>query len=97
MFDLPTYTREDRHKATKFRNYLLDEGFNMIQYSVYQRYKEDYKAASRLAKKIRTHIPEKGKIVILMFTDKQYENMLVYEGAIEAKKNHPKYNQLELF
>lgn len=35
MFDLPVVTKKERKVATKFRNDLLDEGFLMIQFSVY--------------------------------------------------------------
>ena len=37
MFDLPVETREQRKIATKFRKYLLDEGYVMMQFSVYYR------------------------------------------------------------
>lgn len=37
MFDLPVITEKERKIATKFRKYLLDDGFIMMQYSVYSR------------------------------------------------------------
>src|SRR5437867_1602199 len=36
-FDLPVMTREQRKGATDFRMFLLDDGYQMIQYSVYAR------------------------------------------------------------
>jgi CRISPR-associated protein Cas2 len=36
-FDLPVGTRKQRKAATDFRNYLIDDGFQMIQFSVYAR------------------------------------------------------------
>jgi len=38
MFDLPVTKVVDRRRATKFRNFLLDEGFSMSQFSVYLRF-----------------------------------------------------------
>ena len=38
MFDLPVATKKQRKEATRFRHLLLDEGFWMLQYSVYVRY-----------------------------------------------------------
>ena len=38
MFDLPVGTDKERKKATKFRNFLLDEGFSMSQFSVYLKF-----------------------------------------------------------
>ena len=35
MFDLPVLLEEERKEATRFRNALLDDGFIMIQYSVF--------------------------------------------------------------
>ena len=38
MFDLPTDTKPQRKAATAFRNFLLDEGFERSQFSVYARF-----------------------------------------------------------
>ena len=38
IFDLPVGTKKQRHAATKFRNFLLDQGFSMSQFSVYLRF-----------------------------------------------------------
>ena len=35
MFDCPVRTKTETRKATRFRNYLLDNGFAMKQFSVY--------------------------------------------------------------
>lgn len=37
MFDLPVMTDKERKAATRFRNDLLDNGYLMIQFSVYAR------------------------------------------------------------
>ena len=36
-FDLPVMTKKQRKVATQFRKSLLDDGYQMIQYSVYAR------------------------------------------------------------
>ena len=38
LFDLPVTTQKTRKAATRFRHFLLDQGFEMAQYSVYQRF-----------------------------------------------------------
>jgi CRISPR-associated protein Cas2 len=38
MFDLPVTTSAERKIATQFRNHLLDNGFEMSQFSVYFRF-----------------------------------------------------------
>ena len=37
LFDLPVITEKERKTATKFRNFLLDNSFEMVQFSVYMR------------------------------------------------------------
>ncbi|WP_038097390.1 CRISPR-associated endonuclease Cas2, partial [Treponema pedis] len=37
LFDLPTNTKEQRHRASKFRQQLIEDGFSMMQFSVYYR------------------------------------------------------------
>ncbi len=38
MFDLPVTTRKARKRYAEFRKLLLQEGFSMLQFSVYARY-----------------------------------------------------------
>lgn len=38
LFDLPVDKPESRRQYTRFRKELLDDGFTMMQYSVYQRH-----------------------------------------------------------
>jgi CRISPR-associated endonuclease Cas2 len=37
FFDLPVGTKAERRAATRFRNFLKDDGFLMLQWSVYAR------------------------------------------------------------
>ena len=37
IFDLPVLTAKQRKMATRFRNFLLTDGYTMLQYSVYVR------------------------------------------------------------
>ena len=38
MFDLPTNTKKERKAYTRFRDILLDDGFHMMQFSIYSRF-----------------------------------------------------------
>ena len=96
MFDLPVDTKERSKAATKFREFLLDQGFEMSQFSIYLRFcsgKEQYEALSR---RIEQNLPEFGKVHILAFTDKQYENIIRFKGRTRAAaRKNP--GQLALF
>ena len=35
LFDLPTESKAQRRAYTRFRKHLLEDGFTMMQYSVY--------------------------------------------------------------
>ena len=95
MFDLPVVEKEERKAATGFRNYLLDEGFRMAQFSVYYRLLDGKEAATAMERRIKGRVPSKGSVQILLITDKQYENMRIYEG--KQRKTPEKPEQLALF
>lgn len=75
MFDLPMETASERKEYRQFRKQLINEGFLMIQYSVYVRVCVSRKTAQFLEKKIRKFIPTKGVVQTLMITEKQYNDM----------------------
>lgn len=96
LFDLPVMTKEARRKATAFRNYLLDEGFQMAQFSVYLRCTASKEAAAAYVRRIESAVPEEGRVDILQFTDRQYENIICFRGR--ARESAPeKPQQLLLF
>lgn len=76
MFDLPVGTPKERRQATRFRNFLLDEGFEMSQFSVYFRFCGDRSNTPPYVKKIKHAAPLGGKISILFFTDKQFSDII---------------------
>lgn len=95
MFDLPVGDKEKRHRYTKFRQFLLDQGFFMAQYSVYFRTLPSKEKGKALIRKIRPKVPPEGKVDILMITDKQYENIVSIYG--KSEKALKKSAQLALF
>lgn len=80
MFDLPTDTAEDRRNYRKFRKRLINEGFLMIQYSVYCRVCITKQSATFLENKIAGIAPDKGLIQSFMMTEKQYSDMHYITG-----------------
>lgn len=80
MFDLPVGTSAERKKATKFRQFLLDEGFEMSQFSVYFRFCGDRSRTSPYVKRIKMAAPPGGKISILFFTDKQFSDIVTIQN-----------------
>ena len=86
LFDLPVLEPEERKEATKFRNFLLDCGFQMVQFSVYTRLLSGKDSAIKHTKQIEQHLPENGKVEIICITDKQYENIISFDSSKKTTK-----------
>ena len=80
LFDLPVGTKKERKAATRFRAFLLDQGFQMSQFSVYLRFCSGKEQAERLTRDVEKAVPATGKVHIVYFTDKQYENIVCFDG-----------------
>ena len=87
LFDLPVVDKADRKKASGFRTFLLDEGFQMSQYSVYLKLLSGKEAVKKYSNKITQALPDKGKVDIICITDKQYENIISFSSSKKQKKN----------
>jgi CRISPR-associated protein Cas2 len=96
LFDLPVGTKKERKAATKFRQHLLDLGFEMSQFSVYFRFCAGKEQADAYERKIEQAMPSSGKIHILGITDKQYENIRTYRGR-KREQSPQNPNQFALF
>ena len=96
MFDLPVVEKEDRAQATRFRKELLDMGFQMAQYSVYMRCCVSRERTDAIVAKVRAELPPGGNVAVLIFTDKQYDNMLYFHARKETTPI-PSDGQLALF
>lgn len=75
MFDLPVETSQQRRAYRMFRTKLIQEGFIMIQYSVYVRVCVNRKSAQFMERRISQFLPESGLVQTLMLTEKQYNDM----------------------
>lgn len=96
MFDLPTETAEERKSAAKFRNFLLDEGFQMVQFSVYVQFTGTFENSQKFVRAIKQNNPQYGDVNILFFTDKQFSNIIHIENR-EDKTLMAEPAQFELF
>jgi CRISPR-associated protein Cas2 len=96
IFDLPVGTKTQRRVATRFRNFLLDQGFSMSQFSVYMRFCGGKDQAEAHTKRIQRALPKTGLVQILFFTDKQYENIISFEGHTQAP-SHENPEQYAMF
>ena len=59
MFDLPVTTAKARKRYTQFRKLLVEQGFSMLQYSVYARYCASEEMADAYRGRIRAGLPRR--------------------------------------
>ncbi len=96
LFDLPTKTKQDKFEYTRFRKYLLKDGFQMLQYSVYIRHCGSRESMEAHVKRVESMLPKSGKVTIMMVTDKQFADIRHYWG-VENIPPPGTPSQLEMF
>ena len=80
LFDLPTEDKQMRRDYTRFRKFLLEDGFRMMQYSVYMRHSSSEENAQVHARRVKLHLPPDGEVRIIKITDKQFARIEVFYG-----------------
>lgn len=92
MFDLPVITKQQRKAAADFRNWLLDDGYFMVQYSVYARACVDLDRMEKHRSRLGNCVPVAGNVRILFLTDWQWTK----GECIVGKDYNQRNRQLEL-
>ncbi len=87
FFDLPVTKKKQRKIAARFRKTLLNEGFIMLQFSVYCRCCRGQDVVDREIRRIKQIIPPEGNVRILQVTDKQYGGMLFLIGQPKKEES----------
>ena len=96
FFDLPTETKRDRKAATDFRKKIMQDGFTMFQFSIYIRHCASMENAEVHVRRVKSYLPEYGKVEILTITDKQFGAIKLFYGQKPMVPNTPG-QQLEMF
>lgn len=97
MFDLPVVEKAERKIATKFRKYLLDEGYVMMQYSVYYRICNGYDMAKKYIQLLEKSVPQKGSVRALVLTEKQFSEMKLLVGEVSPVEKKVDSSNLTVF
>ena len=96
MFDLPTDTKKARKAYSLFRKTLLEDGFKMMQFSVYARHCPSKENAEVHVGRVQRNLPPDGEVRVIVITDKQFERMQIFWGKMR-KAPEPAPCQLQLF
>lgn len=104
FFDLPVTTKKEMKAAQLFRKNLEKDGFVMMQFSIYIRHCASRESLEVHVKRVKSILPEAGRVSLLSVTDKQYGDMYNFWGKSKSiKKSKIKEKviseplQLELF
>jgi len=97
MFDLPVKTPAQRKVATKFRKFLIEDGYHMLQFSIYARVCNGSDAVEKHKKRLSISLPNNGSVRMMVITEKQYQSIEILVGALKEEKNEVKYEQLTLY
>ncbi len=96
MFDLPTETARDKRNYQLFRSFILDEGFAMLQYSVYGRHCATREIAANKELRVGRSLPPRGEVRVLTVTDAQFARMRIYRENRRTRPEAPA-SQLEFW
>lgn len=97
FFDLPVSTKDERAQATKFRKFLIDDGYYMIQFSLYGRICPTIENAKLHEQRLKFHLPFKGSIRSLLITEKQFASIKILLGTQKKKDKKVLAGQISFF
>ncbi|MCX8519638.1 MAG: CRISPR-associated endonuclease Cas2 [Methylophilaceae bacterium] len=97
LFDLPMVTKAEKRAYTLFRRFLINDGYDMLQFSVYGRLLNGNDALEKHYKRLIDKLPTKGSVRCLTVTEKQYAGMKFLVGMPLFQEKSVKTQQLLLF
>ena len=96
FFDLPVKEKTAQRAATRFRNFLLKDGYQMVQYSVYARVCNGYDSVATHERRLKQNLPANGSVRLLVITERQYESIQILLGERRQADTPVAYEQLTL-
>lgn len=81
FFDLPTVTSGERKNYNKFRKFLINEGFIMMQESVYTKIALNMTVAKLVQDRVKKNKAPDGLIQMMVITEKQFANIEYVTGS----------------
>lgn len=97
FFDLPVKSRAERRAYTLFRRFLLRDGYDMIQFSVYARMVNGNDGAEKHLKRLAANLPPAGSVRCLQISEKQFANIKLMVGTAKFQEKKVNAEQLLLF
>lgn len=80
FFDLPTVTDKDKREYRRFRKMLIQNGFVMMQESVYTRMVLNKTVEKSVVDTLKRNKPSDGLVQAIVITEKQFAGMVNISG-----------------
>lgn len=96
MFDLPTYSLQDMREYRRFRKFLIENGFIMMQESIYTKLLLNGASATLMSKQVRKVVPKDGLVQMLVVTEKQFAGMELLTGELNSIYENSDKRYIEL-
>lgn len=84
FFDLPMISDKDRREYTRFRKFLIKNGFIMMQKSVYSKLVINNVSSLAVKQKIYKNIPPDGIVELLEITENQFSRIEYLVGSAQT-------------
>ncbi len=97
LFDLPMVTKTEKRAYVQFRRFLLNDGYDMIQWSVYGRILNGKDAETKHLARLADNLPPEGSVRCMTVTEKQYAGMRLLVGLPLFQEKKVAASQMLLF
>ena len=97
FFDLPSVTKTEKRAYVQFRRFLLNDGYDMIQWSVYGRLLNGKDAEIKHLTRLTNNLPPAGSVRCMTVTEKQYAGIKLLVGKPVFQEKKAPSAQLLLF
>ena len=97
FYDLPVVSKAEKKIYARFRKFLLKDGYDMIQFSVYARICNGQDAVNKHLIRLEANLPMKGSVRCMQVTEKQFSGIMVLVGKKKSKEDRKFADQLSFF
>jgi CRISPR-associated protein Cas2 len=97
FFDLPMVTKTEKRAYVQFRRFLLNDGYDMVQWSVYARLLNGNDDHQKHLKRLVGHLPPAGSVRCMTVTEKQFAGIKLLVGLPRYQEKKVSPSQMLLF
>lgn len=94
MFDLPMNNKREQRAYRKFRKQIMNQGFIMMQYSIYVKTCNNRDMVESAKRKVKAISPKDGNVRLMEVTENQYMNIELVVGTESVREKMANKNGL---